>query len=727
MRERTITQPNVARTLRWSFALIAFVLAAVVAVVISFEPLDLLHGTTILIVSSLALAVIAAISTSRLRSSERGVLISMLLGGGVSIVIGVVHIIIGAGMEEEQGLWIDAVPWPASFTTVGGALISFAGILWSLERQQQVAERNNRLAAIRESVAETEILLRNVKELSEKSLSILKRTVEPFGEGLRAHRSGLLALLTPVDVTEDSSRNPRFKTATELNKALDENAGDPSKRLKILVLNRWIDECCEQLVLQSRDWVDDYSELRPRLVTAEERSPINLLPFIDDLELMHALVEIAKDAYDEATPREQRSKCRAAVMHFSMVVAGLASWPWASLDVEEAYSSTVGRASQANNGHAGLAVSGDGSICIRRSDDSEAMQFDTRLKPGNYSKRSSPNLHGAKAEGSESGPEISDCVFLYREGEKGEYRPTRWIPTRINRQASVQTSASFELVDVESKEKESVESVKVDWGMTSHLVAWVGQTGDGENVALALMRLPQSTPKIDQTPEPMDQTPEPMKVLGQTPDRIAELLVTERHREDHLRYSSALVVTPGPDLTPEPDMQHLRLDWHWHHAFIPPTAPESGPRIPHESAIQVFIRALISPGIRRWLLDKAKSRHETCKSENEPPEVGDFWTGLRDTSDQENVPSDGSGPMKQMLLPERLDPSPRTSVSSRVDDLFVWDALPSAAPMQAAGSRWGWDDVPDDELDAWRTLDRPAPMMQATKLQWGSNDESDRQ
>ena len=483
-------------TLRWLAFGVSGILVIVALLVIRYEPLSTRDGTRLLTAASALLVLVSVRFTRRLRSEPTWALIVMLVTGVVSIAAGIVHIIIGAGLAAETGLWRDAVPWPAGLTTIGGTLIGFAGILWSLNRQEsfasherRVQERRRRVEEVEQSVNTVERAFDDAKRLSRESLTILRDSVEPLGHELlerswvRRGRElpGLFAFFerSPSPERFDDGSVSRLgvrrnghgwvpETPAELSEALRSFAtADPIASRE---LNRRIDSCCEDLIARSREWRETYDELRVRLAASLEQSPIDLLPFADDLELLRGLIIVAEHARDEGSPPRVRSERQATVMHMAMVIASLARR-------------------------------------VQQTDRTAEESFD------------------------------GDAI------------------------ASISPSRA---------------------------------RGSGEEV-----------------------------LLGASVSRIAQLLTTERDRDaNHRRYSDALVRDhESPERT-------LQVDWHWTDEFFEPYSGVVGDlddeyrpsavrdRLRREgSPIQTMIRALIAPGLRRWVIEHARASHQSLERE----------------------------------------------------------------------------------------------------------------
>lgn len=340
-----------AQALRRTALTMLLTFGVVVAFVVLREPLPVLEATRLLSAAGLLLATVAAREIRRARSEPTAVLVAMFLVGSLAISLGVLHILIGAGLARPSGLWTEAQPWPAAFTTVGGTLIGFAGILWSLSRQQAFADHERRVReyarrteALGESVTSVEMLLDDCKRLSREALRVLREVIEPLGEELltrtelegthgqlyeRAELFRFLAAAEPPPHIGDGQRldvrnrsRPGAKgwvptTSYDLHRALHQVAmSEPdlarglARRIDVLTLDLWS---------RSRDWLVEYSEVRRRLAATVPEAPIDLMPFADDLELLREVIVAACGTEDD-----RREDSHALIAHLAMVLAALA-------------------------------------------------------------------------------------------------------------------------------------------------------------------------------------------------------------------------------------------------------------------------------------------------------------------------------------------------------------------------------------------------------------------
>lgn len=254
----------------------------------------------------------------------------VLLGtiGVVFIAVGVLHNLLGALVVDSSGFWAERTAFPTAMTTAGGTLIGFAGLAWSLNAEQRARdrrareqERSQRMLDLERTVRNVDDTIRTCDQLAERGIRLVADHLEriaPSGVGDVGDPSGPegSTITSPAawfnelfsrkadedwgwaadwDPPTDCPRTTRQLVAVIGHRLHDPQEWRAAQQFVDLVRDR-----ARTLSADGRLWEEEYLELRARVSGISSEVPIDLLPFVDDLEFVRDLVRIGSDIGDES-------------------------------------------------------------------------------------------------------------------------------------------------------------------------------------------------------------------------------------------------------------------------------------------------------------------------------------------------------------------------------------------------------------------------------------------
>lgn len=276
----------------------------------------------------------------RLRTRNSGIraqpwLIALVATGLTLILLGVIHILLGSFVPldvSQRGFWNDRAAFSSAMTTVGGTLIGFAGLAWSLTAEQQARDQRE---SKRERIEQKRAIDRTIVNVE----NVIESADRLAGRGLRIAIERLTSdiAVTRPDDEEASAPSPERRN-THWFRDLFERDGecpDTTRKLVEIVGERlkdsrewraaqqfcdYIDATAIELAADAQLWLGEYLELRNEKVSGvSSEVPLDLLPVVDDLEFVRDLVRIGIDLEQDGNSRDATSE------HLVILAAVIAS------------------------------------------------------------------------------------------------------------------------------------------------------------------------------------------------------------------------------------------------------------------------------------------------------------------------------------------------------------------------------------------------------------------
>jgi hypothetical protein len=277
------------------------------------------------VVVTLILASTLALFT-RWRRSETDRPRIMLLFGLAAVAIGLAHIIFGSLPGPKQALWINREAFPAALTGLGSSLVAFYGIAWSLREQQRRDRDRDSLEDLRRgaealtaSLSNMERAVSHCDQLAGRGWQLLMDNLVPLAEPFFARQSDggptLWYAMLNESRSPDSSEVEIPASSVEVWRALQRiRAWDEGLVDEILALVRQRKRLLERAAAV---WLAEYERLRTQLAGLSDELPVDLMPFVDDLEFIRDLITYRGEGDGAST------ETAAHVLAFVLVVDGI--------------------------------------------------------------------------------------------------------------------------------------------------------------------------------------------------------------------------------------------------------------------------------------------------------------------------------------------------------------------------------------------------------------------
>jgi hypothetical protein len=276
-----------------------------------------------LVAFALAATILAFFALRRRGAATQYRLLILVAAGVVFIVVGVLHTLLGALVWDDNGFWTERAAFPTAMTTVGGTLIGFAGLAWSLNAEQRARDRRVRDQERSQQLWELDRTLKNVNDtietcnqLAERGIRLVaEHLIQRIAAGEAGHRSGA----DDSDPAEAQSPAAWFeelfgckaneswewadewddplcpRTTRQLIEVIGHRLQDPHEWRAARQFCSLVDDTARSLSADARLWHEEYSEVRARVSGVNSDVPFDLLPLVDDLEFVRDLIRIGAD------------------------------------------------------------------------------------------------------------------------------------------------------------------------------------------------------------------------------------------------------------------------------------------------------------------------------------------------------------------------------------------------------------------------------------------------
>jgi hypothetical protein len=257
---------------------------------------------------------------------ERSTVFILLVVGVAAIVNALLHVLIG-WRADQSGFWVDREALPSVLALLGSSLITFAGVAWSFQKTQerervlaQSDERERQLRRLGASISEVARAIDHCDQLARRGWRLIDGGLRPLAEPLLERPAeGGATLWFEILV-----RNRRDGSS-----AVTEVPATPREVWSALrEARRWDDRLVERIESLAAErarrlrrsgeaWLQEYERLRSGLVGLDDALPLDLMPFVDDLELIRDILRPSE--HGDAIDGEEA----ALLLAFALALSGL--------------------------------------------------------------------------------------------------------------------------------------------------------------------------------------------------------------------------------------------------------------------------------------------------------------------------------------------------------------------------------------------------------------------
>lgn len=286
-------------------------------------------GALLLGACALVSIVFAALGVQREKNVATPWLRLLAMVGILFIFVGVLHNLLGAliGYEDAltKGLWSDRTAFPTAMTAVGGTLIGFAGLAWSLNSEQRARDRRQRKQELNQLQLAVDETVKRVNETIQTCNQLAIRGINLVVDHLPTRIASTEALKREGGSSTSSAdqASPRAdawfevlfsrrsheswewasewanpdcpETTKQLIEVVGHRFHDPEEWRATRQFVALVEDTAVALSNDARLWLEEYLDFRKQVSGITSDVPIDLLPFVDDLEFVRDLVQIGSD------------------------------------------------------------------------------------------------------------------------------------------------------------------------------------------------------------------------------------------------------------------------------------------------------------------------------------------------------------------------------------------------------------------------------------------------
>lgn len=249
---------------------------------------------------------------------RRSAVVTLMVVGFAAILISLFHFFFGS-FADAEGLWVNREVLPSVLASLGSSLIAFAGIAWSFQMDQ----RNRAIGRLNASISEVARAIDHCDQLARRGWRLLDEGLRPLAEPLLERRppEGGASLWFEV-LKQNHEQNRREGSSAEI-----EVPATPVEVWSALrEARKWDNRLVERIESLAIDrarrfhrsgdaWLKEYERLRSNLAGLDDVLPLDLIPFVDDLELV-------RDTLRASEHPEERLGAP-LLLAFAIVLAGL--------------------------------------------------------------------------------------------------------------------------------------------------------------------------------------------------------------------------------------------------------------------------------------------------------------------------------------------------------------------------------------------------------------------